>query len=113
MRVTFFRSSGVAMTVASRNSNLFFLSGLWHKHCFIVFNKLWRLFMANPNEHLRHLIRLTREMMALADEGDRDRIDDSCGIIYGILRDAAYRLRKVAAEECEKHFESGLGENEE
>jgi hypothetical protein len=69
--------------------------------------------MANPNEHLRHLIRLTREMMALADEGDRDRIDDSCGIIYGILRDAAYRLRKVAAEECEKHLESGVVENTE
>ena len=69
--------------------------------------------MANPNENLRHLISLTREMMALADEGDRDRIDDTCGIIYGILRDAAYRLRKIAKEECEKHLETGLGENEE
>ena len=59
--------------------------------------------MTNPNEHLLELIRLTQEMMALADEGDRDRIDDSCGIIYGILRDSAYRLRKIAREECEKH----------
>ncbi|MCP4199696.1 MAG: hypothetical protein GY762_21335 [Proteobacteria bacterium] len=68
--------------------------------------------MANPNEHLRHLIRLTREMMALADEGDRDRVDDSCGIIYGMLRDAAYRLRKVAKEESKKYSEIGVGENE-
>ena len=60
--------------------------------------------MANPNKHLLELIRLTREMLALADEGDRDRIDDSCGIIYGILRDSAYRLRKIAREECEKHL---------
>lgn len=46
---------------------------------------------------------MTREMLALADEGDRDRNDDSCGIIYGILRDTGYRLRKLAEQEREKH----------
>ena len=55
------------------------------------------------NENLRRLIRLTREMLALADEGDRDRLDDSCGILYGVLRDMAYRLRKTAEVECDKH----------
>ena len=55
------------------------------------------------NENLLKTIRLTREMLALADEGDRDRNDDSCGIIYGILRDSAYRLRKLVETECEKH----------
>ena len=55
------------------------------------------------NENLLRTVRLTREMLALADEGDRDRNDDSCGIIYGVLRDAAYRLRKLAEEECDKH----------
>lgn len=59
------------------------------------------------NENLIRTIRLTREMMALADEGDRDRDDDSCGILYGIMRDAAYKLRKLAEEECEKHKRSG------
>ncbi len=64
--------------------------------------------MARPfNENLQRTIRLTREMLALADEGDRDRNDDSCGIIYGVLRDAAYRLRKLATEECEKHKTTG------
>ena len=46
-------------------------------------------------------------MIALADEGDRDRNDDSCGIVYGVLRDTAYRLRKLALAECEKHKENG------
>ncbi len=46
-------------------------------------------------------------MLALADEGDRDRNDDSCGIIYGILRDSAYRLRKLVETECEKHKKAG------
>ena len=59
------------------------------------------------NENLVKLIRLSREMLALADEGDRDRNDDSCGIIYGILRDSAYRLRKLAENECDKHRDAG------
>lgn len=62
------------------------------------------------NENLIQLVRLTREMLALADEGDLDRIDDSCGIIYGILRDSAYRLRKIAKEECQQHIEIGIWE---
>jgi hypothetical protein len=55
------------------------------------------------NENLLRTLRLTREMLALADEGDRDREDDSCGIIFGILRDMAYRLRKLTEAECERH----------
>ncbi len=68
--------------------------------------------MKSFNQNLVTLIRLTREMLALADEGDRDRIDDSCGIIYGILRDSAYRLRKVAKEECQQHIETGIWEDQ-
>jgi hypothetical protein len=55
------------------------------------------------NENLRRVLAMSREMAALADEGDRDRDDDSCGIMYGVLRDAAWRLRKLAESECEKH----------
>jgi len=64
--------------------------------------------MPRPNnENLLRLISLTREMLALADEGDRDRDDASCGILYGILRDSAYKLRKLAEKECEHHKEGG------
>jgi len=59
------------------------------------------------NDNLKRLIQMTRDMLALSDEGDRDRNDDTCGIIYGILRDTGYRLRKLAEEECEKHKQSG------
>lgn len=65
------------------------------------------------NENLLRLLRLTREMLALADEGDRDRIDPACGIIYGILRDTAYKLRKLAEQECDKHQQHGDWCNEE
>lgn len=67
--------------------------------------------MAKPHdENLVRTIRLTREMIALADEGDRDRIDDSCGIVYGVLRDSAYRIRELAERECEKHKLKGKRE---
>jgi hypothetical protein len=59
------------------------------------------------NENLLRVSRLTKEMLAMADEGDRDRNDDSCGILYGILRDMAYRLRSLVEEECGKHKETG------
>ena len=62
---------------------------------------------ADYNENLVRTLRLTREMLALADEGDRDRNDDSCGIVYGVLRDMAYRLRTLAESECAKHRRAG------
>ena len=60
--------------------------------------------MSEPfNENIRRVLKLSREMLALADEGDRDRTDESCAILYGILRDMAYRIRRLAQEECSKH----------
>jgi len=55
------------------------------------------------NDNLRRVKKLTQEMLALADEGDRDRDDDSCGIIYGILRDSVYRLRAPTEKERQRH----------
>ena len=60
--------------------------------------------------NLLRTIRLTREMIALADEGDHDRRDDSCGIVYSVLRDAAYRIRTLAERECEAHKSNGRWE---
>ena len=59
------------------------------------------------NANLLKVLRMTNEMLALADEGDRDRNDDSCGILYGILRDVAYRIRSLAEAECEQHKQAG------
>jgi hypothetical protein len=64
------------------------------------------------NENLLRVRRLTLEMMALADEGDRDADDASCSILYGILRDMAYRLRKLTDQECEKHVQAGKWDQE-
>ncbi len=60
------------------------------------------------NQHILELLRLSREMMVLADLGDRDREDSSCGVLYGTLRDAAYKLRSEAEKEKLQHQEKGL-----
>jgi hypothetical protein len=59
------------------------------------------------NENIRRVLRVVREMIALADEGDRDRTDISCGVLYGVLRDMGYRLRRMAEQEREKHLRDG------
>jgi hypothetical protein len=60
--------------------------------------------MTEPyDDNLERTIRLTREMLDLADAGDRDRVDDSCGIVYSVVRDAAYRIRGLAEKEIEAH----------
>ena len=62
--------------------------------------------MSKPfNENLRRLLALTSEMLAFAERGDLDRDDATCGIIYGVLRDAAYKLRQLAAEELNRHMQ--------
>ena len=67
--------------------------------------------MTTDQDNIKKLIGLTREMLALADEGDRDRQDDSTGILYGILRDAAYKLRMAAEAELAKNTDTTIHGN--
>jgi len=50
------------------------------------------------DENIRRVLRLTREMLALADEGDLERHDDAGAVLFGVLRDCAWRLRRLAEE---------------
>ena len=65
--------------------------------------------MTNPcNKNIIKVLRLSRDMMLLADKGDESRQDRSCGVLYGTLRDSAYKLRSLAEEEINIHKETGL-----
>ncbi len=55
------------------------------------------------DENLKKLIALCGEMLDLADRGDEDRTDAGCGIVYGTLRDSAYKMRRMAKTELQKH----------
>lgn len=52
-------------------------------------------------------LQLVNEMIQLADQGDADREDVGCGVLYGILRDSAYKLKRLAEEEKLKHISKG------
>ena len=59
------------------------------------------------NENIRKALTLADEMIALADTGDADREDVGCGILYGILRDSAYKIKKIAEAEKFAHLNKG------
>ncbi len=60
------------------------------------------------DENLKNLIDLCNQMLELADRGDADRTDASCGIVYGMLRDTAYKMRRMAKNELQKHIEHAV-----
>ena len=64
----------------------------------------------NPCErNIESTLRLVEEMIKLADQGDIDREDTDCGILYGILRDSAYKIKQLAEIEQAKHIAKANG----
>lgn len=59
------------------------------------------------DKNIKRTIRLTREMIQLADQGDADREDTGCGVLYGVLRDSAYKLLQMAENEKGRHQAKG------
>lgn len=59
------------------------------------------------NLHIVKTLKLVEEMIHLADLGDADREDNGCGILYGVLRDSAFKLKKLAEEEKLNHIRKG------
>jgi hypothetical protein len=59
------------------------------------------------NEKILRTLELAERMIEVADEGDIVREDAGCGVLYGVLRDSAYKIKKLAEEEKEKHMKKG------
>jgi hypothetical protein len=59
------------------------------------------------DQNILKTLHLVDEMIALADQGDVDREDVGCGVLYGMLRDTAYKLKRMAEEEKRSHQEKG------
>jgi hypothetical protein len=56
------------------------------------------------NDCLKKTLELAAAMLEVADQGDAAREDVGCGVLYGVLRDSAYKLRSLAAAELEAHL---------
>ncbi len=63
--------------------------------------------MKSCDHNIKRTLNLVNEMIRVADKGDIDREDTGCGILYGVLRDAAYKLKKLAEQERENHIQKG------
>jgi hypothetical protein len=59
------------------------------------------------DESILKVIGLADEMILLADEGEALGEDTGCGVLYGVLRDSAYRIKKMAEEERAAHIKKG------
>ncbi len=59
------------------------------------------------NENIRKTLQLVQDMLDLANVGDIDREDIGCGILYGVMRDSAYKLKQIADKEKQTHINKG------
>ena len=59
------------------------------------------------NKNIEKTLKLVEEMLDVANAGDEDRDDVGCGVLYGILRDAAFRIKKIAEAEKQAHMAKG------
>lgn len=59
------------------------------------------------NDNIRRALGISKELMILADKGEMDMEDDGCGVLYGVVRDCAYRIRAEAEREREAHKAKG------
>ena len=55
------------------------------------------------NEHLRKAVQIAERLLKLADQGDFDREDINCGVLFGAIRDSAYKIRALANDELQAH----------
>ena len=57
--------------------------------------------------NIKATLLLVDKMLDLADRGDVDREDSGCGIMYGVIRDSAYKIRQLAEKERVSHIRKG------
>ena len=60
------------------------------------------------NEHIVEVLKMARQLLILADMGDLDSEDDGCRVLYGVVRDCAYKIRAQAERERDAHKMKGV-----
>jgi hypothetical protein len=65
--------------------------------------------LGSPSDQcLKRTLEMAERMLRLADAGDAVREDPGCGVLYGVLRDSAYKLKQMAEAERQAHLEKSL-----
>ena len=63
--------------------------------------------MNKCNINLEELLKAANTLLEISNTGDIDRDDSSCGVLYGIARDSAFKLIQQTEAEILKHKDSG------
>lgn len=64
------------------------------------------------NKDILRVMKLSRKLLFCADRGDLNRKDDSCGVLFGVVRDCAYKMTDLARKERQRHIDNGLWDGE-
>ena len=56
---------------------------------------------------IKKTFELVEDMLELADQGDAIREDTGCGVLYGVVKDSAFKIRKLAEAEKQAHIKKG------
>ncbi len=59
------------------------------------------------DQNIKATLAISEEMISLAKQGDAQREDRGCGILYGVLLDSAYKIKKLAEQEKQEHIKKG------
>ena len=59
------------------------------------------------DESISKTFKLVEAMLELADGGDAVREDDGCGILYAVVRDSAFKIKRLAEAERDAHVNKG------
>jgi len=62
----------------------------------------------SSNSNLREALEMSRKMTILADQGEAESTDDGCAVLYGVIRDCAYKIKGRAEREREVHKVMGI-----
>jgi len=60
------------------------------------------------NGNILKALEMARELIRLADEGESVAENDSCVLLYGVIRDCAYKIRRQAEKERDAHVAARL-----
>jgi hypothetical protein len=53
--------------------------------------------------HILRSLELADALRCLADDGERESLDDGCVLLYGVIRDCSYKIRLQAEKELAVH----------
>jgi hypothetical protein len=68
--------------------------------------------MRNDNCNILKVLDYCTRLLTLSDKGDMERTDDGCGVLYGVVRDAAYKMKTMAERERDAHIKRGAWDSQ-